>query len=88
MSILWYLPPLVILLWNLYYDYAVKRSISRPAELLRLLIAILIALVSLVLFLVVLLADFSCAVRTVMGVTLGASIVFLIKDPGSTLRNL
>jgi len=88
MSILWYLPPLVVLIWILYYNYSVKRTISRPSEFLRLLIAVVIALAALGVFLWVTFAGLDCAVRTVMAATLGGSITFLIKDPGSTLRNI
>lgn len=88
MSILWYLPPLVVLIWILYYNYSVKRSISRPSEFLRLLIALIIALASLGLFLWVTFAGYDCAVRAVMAATLGGSLAFLVKDPGSALRNI
>ena len=88
MSILWYLPPLVVLIFIIYYNFAVKRSISRPAEFVRLFIAAGLIVAALGLFLWVTLAGFDCSVRISMGATLAATIVFLLKDPGSALRNI
>ena len=86
MSILWYLPLVVIFVFIIFYNYLSKRSVSRPAEMLRLFIASLIALATLGLFIWVVLAQFDSSIRTVTAAALGASVAFLLKDPGANLR--
>ncbi|HUV08460.1 MAG TPA: hypothetical protein VMX75_12065 [Spirochaetia bacterium] len=86
MSIFWYSPLLVILIFILYYNFKCKRGISRPAEFFRLLIASVIAVATLVLFLWVFLGAFDTNVKLVSAAALGSSITFLLKDPGVNLR--
>ena len=86
MSILWYLPLVVIFAFIIYYNYKSKRSVSRPAEFFRLFIAAIIALVMVGLFIWVVLAGFDIGVRAAVAAALGASITFLLKDPGANLR--
>jgi hypothetical protein len=88
MSILWYLPPLVMLIFILYYNFTTKRSVSRPPEFFRLLIGLIFALASIGLFLWVVLAQFDCAVRISVGATLGSALTFMFKDPGCHLRQM
>jgi hypothetical protein len=86
MSILWYLPPLVFIIFVLVYNYAVKRSITRAAEFLRLLAALVMFLAAVALFAWATVAQTDCSIRVVLAATLGGTVVFLLKDPGGNLR--
>ncbi len=88
MSILWYLPPLVMLIFILYFNYASKRGVSRPAEFLRLLIGLILAVVSIGLFIWVVLSKADTGVIVSVAATMGAALAFLLKDPGSALRQM
>lgn len=88
MSILWYLPPLVMLIFILYYNFTTKRGVSRPAELFRLLIGLILAVVSIGLFFWVVLSKADTGVIISVAATMGAALTFLLKDPGSNLRQM
>lgn len=88
MSIFWYLPPLVMLIFLFYYNFTTKRGVSRPAEFFRLLIGLILALVSIGLFCWAVLSKADTGVIISVAVTLGAALTFLLKDPGSNLRQI
>jgi small-conductance mechanosensitive channel len=88
MSILWFLPPLVVLIFILYYNFTTKRGVSRPAEFFRLLIGLILAVVSIVLFIWVILSKAQTGVIISVSATMGAALTFLLKDPGSNLRQM
>jgi hypothetical protein len=86
MSIFWYIPPLVLFIFIIYYNYVVTRSITRAAEFVRLLIALVIALAAVGLFIWAIVAPLDCSVRITLAATLGGAVTFLLKDPGGNLR--
>jgi hypothetical protein len=88
MSILWFLPPLVMLIFILYYNYKTKRGVSRPAEFLRLLIGLILAVVSIALFIWVFVTKAQIGVIISVSATMGSALTFLLKDPGSNLRQM
>ena len=88
MAILWYLPPLVMLIFAFYYNFAAKRGVSRPAEFFRLLIGLILAVVSIGLFIWVVLSKADTGVIISVTATMGAALTFLLKDPGCNLRQM
>ena len=88
MSILWYLPPLIMLIFIFYYNFTTKRGVSRPAELCRLLIGLILAVISIGLFIWVILSKADTGVIISVAATMGAALTFLLKDPGSNLRQM
>ncbi len=88
MSILWFLPPLVMLIFIFYYNFTTKRGVSRPAEFLRLLIGLILAVASILLFIWVILSKAETGAIIVVAATMGSTLTFLLKDPGSNLRQI